>query len=66
MGKNIGKNLSKILSGKYSQKLLHHAKKSATNALRATSERAIQETAEATGDLSSKTSQQNISENNKK
>ena len=28
--KNIGKNISKILSGKYSQKLLDHAKQSST------------------------------------
>ena len=30
MGKNIGKNISKNLRGKYSQKPLNHAKKSAT------------------------------------
>ena len=34
MGKNIGKNISKNLRGKYSQKLLDHAKKSATDALK--------------------------------
>ena len=33
MGKNIGKNTKKNLSGKYSQKLLNHAKQSATDAL---------------------------------
>ena len=33
MGKNIGKNIIKNLSGKYSQKLLDQAKKSATYAL---------------------------------
>ena len=32
MGKNIGKNISKSLNTKYSQKLLHHAKQSATDA----------------------------------
>ena len=32
MGKNIGKNISTNLSGKYSQKLLDHAKQSATDA----------------------------------
>ena len=32
--KNIGKNISKNLRGKYSQKLLDHAKKSATDALK--------------------------------
>ena len=39
MGKNIGKNISKILSGKYSQKLLDHAKQSATVALKTSSKR---------------------------
>ena len=34
MGKNIGKNISKYLNGKYSQKLLDHAKKFATDALK--------------------------------
>ena len=55
VGKNIGKNRSKNknknLSGKYSQKLLDHAKKFATDALKTSSKRAIQKTAEATGDL---------------
>ena len=32
MGRNIGQNLSKNLSGKDSQKLLDHAKQSATDA----------------------------------
>ena len=44
MGKNIGKN--KTLSGKYSQKLLDHAKNSATDALKTTSKRIIQKTGE--------------------
>ena len=35
--KSIGNNISKNLSGKYSQKLLDHAKQSATNALKTTS-----------------------------
>ena len=34
--KNIGKNKSKNLSGKYSQKLLNHAKQSATGEAEAT------------------------------
>ena len=51
MGKNVGKSISKTLSIKYSQKLLDHAKQSATDALKTTSKRAIQKTAEATGDL---------------
>ena len=47
MGKTLGKNLS----GKYSKKLLDHAKQSATDALKATSIKVIQKTAEATVDL---------------
>ena len=34
MGTNIGKNISKCFSGKYSQKLLDHAKTSAADALK--------------------------------
>ena len=45
--KNIGRNLS----NKYGQKLLESAKKSTTDTIKATSERAIQNTAETTGDL---------------
>ena len=41
MGKNIGKNVRKTLSGKYSQKLLDHAKKSATDTLKTTSKGVI-------------------------
>ena len=44
---NIGKNLS----NKYRQKLLDSAKKSTTDAIKTASKRAIQKTAEATGDL---------------
>ena len=58
MVKNIGKNVSKNLSGKYSpgvlamhQKILDHAKQSATDVLKTASKSAIQKTAEATGDL---------------
>ena len=42
---------SKNLSGKYSEKILDHAKQSATDTLKTTSKRAIQKTAEKTGDL---------------
>ena len=42
MGKNIVKDISKNLSGKYSQKLLDHAKQSATDAFKTASKRAIQ------------------------
>ena len=45
--KNIGKNLS----NRYSLKLVDTAKKSTTDAIKTGSERAIQKTAEATGDL---------------
>ena len=58
MGKNIGKNISKNLNGKYSpdmlamrQKLLDHAKKPNTDALKTSSKRVIQKTTEATGHL---------------
>ena len=68
---NIGK--SKKLSGKYSLKLLDHAKQSATDAFKTASKRAIQKTTEAAGDLTrnkitdktikvSRRSQQNNSE----
>ena len=45
--KNIGKNLS----NKYGQELFDAAKKSTNNAIKIASERAVQNTAEATGDL---------------
>ena len=45
--KNIGKNIS----SKYSQKLVDSAKKSATNAIKTASKRAIQKKAEGSGDL---------------
>ena len=75
MGKNVGKKISKILSGKYNKNLFEHPKQSATDALKTTSKRAIQKTAEATGDSignkvadritkASKTSSRNNSEEN--
>ena len=45
------KNMGKSLSNKYGRKLLHSAKKSATDAIKTASKRAIQKTVEATGDL---------------
>ena len=45
--KNIGKNLS----NKYGKKNIDTAKKSTTDAIKTASKRAIQKTAEATGDL---------------
>ena len=45
------KNVGKDLSNKYGQKLLDSTKKSTTDAIKTASKRAIQKTAEATGDL---------------
>ena len=42
MGKNIGKNIRKNLSSKYSQKLLDHAKHSATDTFKNASKGVIQ------------------------
>ena len=42
MGKNIGKSISKNLSSKQCQKILDHAKQSATDLLKTASKRAIQ------------------------
>ena len=49
MGKNIG--TSKKLTSKYSQKLLHPAKQSATDAFETASNTAIQKPSETIGDL---------------
>ena len=48
---SFAKNMAKSLSDKYSQKLLDSAKKSTTDAIKTASTRAIQKTAEVTGDL---------------
>ena len=48
---SFAKNMGKSLSNKYGQKLLDSTKKSMTDAIKTASERAIQKTAEATGDL---------------
>ena len=48
---SFAKNMSKTLSNKYDQKLLDSAKKSTTDAIKIASKRAIQKTAEATGEL---------------
>ena len=45
------KNMGESLNNKYGQKLLDSAKKSTTDAVKTASKRAIQKTAEATGDL---------------
>ena len=47
----FAKNMGKSLSNKYGQKLLDSAKKSTTDSIKTASERAIQKTAEATGDF---------------
>ena len=51
MGKKNGKNVSENAGSKYSQKLLVHAKQSATYTPKTASKRAIQKTAEPIGDL---------------
>ena len=48
---SFAKNMGKCLSNKYGQKLIDSAKKSTTDAIKTASKRAIQGTAEATGDL---------------
>ena len=48
---SFAKNMGKISSNKDGQKLLDSAKKSTTDAIKTASKRAIQKTAEATGDL---------------
>ena len=48
---SFAKNIGKSLSNKCGQKLLDRAKKSTTDAIKTASKRAIQKTAETTGDL---------------
>ena len=48
---SFAKNISKNLSGKYSQNLLDHAKQSATDTVKTIIKRVIQETAETAGYL---------------
>ena len=45
------RNIGKTLSNKYSQNFFDSVKKSATDAIKSVSKRAIQKTAETTGDL---------------
>ena len=47
----FAKNMGKSLINKYGQKRFDSAKKSTTGAIKTASKRAIQKTAEATGDL---------------
>ena len=51
MGRNIVKNISINLISKYSHRLVDDVKQSATDSIKTASKRAIQKTAEATGDL---------------
>ena len=48
---SFAKNMGKSLSNKYGQKRIDSAKKSTPDAIETASKRAIQKTAEATGDL---------------
>ena len=48
---SFAKNMGKILSNKYGQKLFDSARKSTTDAIKTTSKTAIQKRAEATVDL---------------
>ena len=64
---SFAKNMGKSLSNKYGQKLLDSAKKSTTDAIKTASKRAIQKTAELTGDLiGSKIADETTSVSNKK
>ena len=47
---SFAKNMDKTLSNKYGQKRLDSAKKSTADSMKTASKRAIQKTAEATGD----------------
>ena len=49
---SFAKNMGKNLSNKHGQKLIDSAKKSTTDTIKTVSKRAIQKTAEATGDRS--------------
>ena len=50
MSKNICENISKSLIGKCSQKILYHAKQSATDGLKTASKRTMQKTTKGTVD----------------
>ena len=62
----MGRNIRKELSIKYSQKLLDHAKQSATDALKTSSKRVIQKIAEATVDLNGNKIANNIKKDSQK
>ena len=48
---SFAKNIGKKLSSTYGQRIVDSAKKSATDAIKTASKRAVHKTAEATGDL---------------
>ena len=67
--RNIGTHAAKVAkntSNKYNQKLIDTAKKSATDAIKTASKKAIQITAEATGDLIGNKIADNITSASKK
>ena len=47
MSKNVGKNISTTSNSKYSQEIFYHDEQSVTDALKTTSKREIQKTAES-------------------
>ena len=51
LAKNMGKNISKNLNGKYSPKLLAHTKQSRIDTLIATSRKVVQKAAKVAGNL---------------
>ena len=51
IGKNVAKNVSKILCSKYGQKPIDHAKQSTTDAIKTASKAVTEKTSEAAGDL---------------
>ena len=63
---SFAKNMGKILSNKYGQKLLDSPKKSTTDAIKTASERAIQKTEETTGALIGNKIDDNITSVSKK
>ena len=64
---SFAKNMGKSLSNKYGQKRLDSAKRSTTDVINTASKRAMQKTAEATGDLiGNKTADKTTSVSNKK
>ena len=67
--RNLGTHTTKVaknLNNKCGQKLPNYAKKSATDALKIASKRAIQKTAEATGDLVGNTTANKLTSISKK